>query len=431
MTSFNNGKSASATTTQLHAAMKLSEDGLYRTSTQFKHWSFTAQQLAAQRVITNTQATERVKANVARQRAQRLQQAESDSLSSGMENGSGANTPLLDRSSDVKEVDCLRADEELMIVDEFCERALALGTHCEFPTEVAASCVQFLRRFYLYNSPMTYHGQNISRTAMFLACKTENAHTPVETFAGNFKQTTAEQILAPEYLIVQALRFNFEVKHPFRGLKGGHLELMEMARGSYEGPNHIEEGMTSADLAESMLSLPNKHGQPGKATMADLEKRTTDAYVGASATLKSAAQLTDAYFLYTPSQIWLAAHLLADEPLTLHFIAVKLAQTSPLYTKLLSTLRACAQLLSSHRTFHAQRDDTKHKAKVKSLIEKLKSCRDPDKVDLVKLNQAQKRDAVVAEGGLEENKAKRRKVERETYEKASEDFWGPELGKGA
>jgi cyclin H len=124
--------------------MKLSEDDLYRTSTQFRAWSFTSQQLAAQRLKTNIQATERVKANVARQRASRLQQAESDSISSGVENGSGANTPLPDRGNDVKEVDCLTADEELMIVDEFCERALQLGAHCQFPTEVTVriSCIQ-------------------------------------------------------------------------------------------------------------------------------------------------------------------------------------------------------------------------------------------------------------------------------------------------
>jgi cyclin H len=127
--------------------MKLSEDDLYRTSTQFRAWSFTSQQLAAQRLKTNIQATERVKANVARQRASRLQQAESDSISSGVENGSGANTPLPDRSNDVKEVDCLTADEELMIVDEFCERALQLGAHCQFPTEVTVriSCMQMLK----------------------------------------------------------------------------------------------------------------------------------------------------------------------------------------------------------------------------------------------------------------------------------------------
>lgn len=116
--------------------MKLSEDDLYRTSTQYKAWSFTKEQIAAQRLKTNLQATERVKANVARQRAQRAQQTETDSIGSGVENGSGANTPLPDRGSDVKEVDCLTADEELMIVDEFCERALQLGAHCQFPIEV-------------------------------------------------------------------------------------------------------------------------------------------------------------------------------------------------------------------------------------------------------------------------------------------------------
>lgn len=283
---------------------------------------------------------------------------------------------------------------------------------------------------------MTYHGQNISRTAMFLASKTENAMQSVENFSTNFKKVTAEQILAPEYLIVQALRFNFEVKHPFRGLKGGHLELMEMARGSYEGPNCIDEGMTSADLQARMLQIPGKSAT--KATMQDLEKRITEAYGFASHILKNAALLTDAYFLYTPSQIWLAAHLLAAEPLTLFYLSVKLPSSSPMYTKLLATLRACATLLSSHSSFQAttlsktdiEACDAKHKAEVKRVIEKLKSCRDPDKVDLVKLNQAQKRDAV-AEGGLEESKAKRRKLDRETYEKASDDFWGPELKKEA
>jgi cyclin H len=282
---------------------------------------------------------------------------------------------------------------------------------------------------------MTYHGQNISRTAMFVACKAENAMQSVETFSGNFKKATSEQILAPEYLIVQALRFNFEVRHPFRGLKGGHLELMEMARGSYEGPNCLEESMTAADLQMEMLKLPSKKGA-AKASMQELEKRVTEAYGFASHILKTAALLTDAYFLYTPSQIWLAAHFLADEHLTLFYLSLKIPSTSSLHAKLLATIRSCAKLLSSHRSFQAtvlpksevEANDAKHKDEVKRVIEKLKSCRDPDKVDLVKLNQAQKRDAVL-EGGLEENKAKRRKVDRETYQKASDDFWGPELPK--
>ncbi|KAF2024904.1 cyclin-like protein [Setomelanomma holmii] len=413
--------------------MKLTEDDIYRTSTQYRFWSFTKEQLAAQRLRTNAQATERVKANVARLRAQRQQQADSDSVSSGVENGSGANTPLPDRSSDLKEVDCLTAEEELKLVDEFCERAVALGQHCNFAMEATATGVQFLRRFYLYNSPMTYHGQNISRTTMFLATKTENSHRPLDEFVANFGKVTREQILAPEYIVAQGLRFHLEVKHPFRGLKGAHLEIMGIALGSYEGPNKIDEGMTSADLQARMLKLPSKSGRPVAMSAKDMEQRVNAAYVHASNTLKKVAILTDAYFLYTPSQIWLAAHLLADEPLTLFHISLKVSASSLTCTKLVSTIRSCAALLSSHHTYAPNPErDAKHRAEVKRLIEKLKSCRDPDKVDLVKLNQAQKRDAVKEDGDgieLEESKAKRRKIERETYEKASNEFWGPELKK--
>jgi cyclin H len=118
--------------------MRVTEDDLYRSTTQFKHWSFTAQQLAEQRLKTNIQASERVKANVARQRAQRAQQSDNDGTNSGIENGSGANTPNPVISG--REVDCLTADEEMKIVDDFCERAIKLGTHCGFPFD-AIVCV--------------------------------------------------------------------------------------------------------------------------------------------------------------------------------------------------------------------------------------------------------------------------------------------------
>jgi cyclin H len=122
--------------------MKLSEDDLYRSSTQFRNWSFLPKDLAALRLKTNLQATERVKANVARLRSQRLQAAESES--SGIENGSGANTPNPITSD--KEVDCLTVDEELKIVNEFCERAIKLGEHLKYPFEVTV-CAFNLRRW--------------------------------------------------------------------------------------------------------------------------------------------------------------------------------------------------------------------------------------------------------------------------------------------
>ncbi|KAF2847329.1 cyclin-like protein [Plenodomus tracheiphilus IPT5] len=415
--------------------MIVTEDSLFRSSTQFKHWSFTKPQLDAQRRTTNVLATERVKANVARLRAQR---AESDGPISGVETGSGTSTPN-PGAAPTSDLACLTAEEELKIVDDFCERAVKLGTHCGYNYNVIATCIQYLRRFYLYNSPMTYHVQNILRTSLFLATKSEFLRENVENFAANSgRNVTAESVLAPEHLVMQGLRYNLDVRHPFRGLKGVHLELTQIAHGKYDGPG---DNSTSADIQSRMQTLPSSTTNSGnpprtKATVAALEARITNAYTHASRTLKTAAQYTDVYFLYTPSQIMLSAHLLADSPLTLFYLSLKLTSSSPIYAKLLSTLRACAELLSSHRLYvyttlpQAEQDarEAVHQAHVKALIAKLKMCRDPDKVDLVKLNQAHKRDAV-GEEGLDEHKAKKRKLAREGYEKESDAFWGPELGK--
>jgi len=283
---------------------------------------------------------------------------------------------------------------------------------------------------------MTYHVQNILRTSLFLATKSEFLRENVETFAANSgRNVTAESVLAAEHLVMQGLRYNLDVRHPFRGLKGVLLELTQIAHAKYDGPG--EHG-TSVEMQARMQNVPPAAGSPATApTIAGMEARITNAYTHASKALKTAALFTDAYFLYTPSQIMLAAHLLADEPLTLFYLSLKIPSPSPSSSKMLSTLRACANLLSSHRLYtyttlpqaEADAREAQHQAEVQALIAKLKLCRDPDKVDLVKLNQAQKRDAV-GEEGLDAHKAKKRKLAREGYEKESDAFWGPELAKG-
>lgn len=126
--------------------MKLSEDDIYRTSTQYKHWSFTPAQLAAQRQKTNLVAAERVKANVARQRATRAKQLDTASASEsdrantpGIENGNGEGGSTPARPGG--EVECLTVAEEMKLVDVFCERALELGAFCGFPIEVTVCCL--------------------------------------------------------------------------------------------------------------------------------------------------------------------------------------------------------------------------------------------------------------------------------------------------
>jgi cyclin H len=115
--------------------MKLTEDDIYRSSTQFKHWSFAPSALAKQRLETNIQASERVRAAVARQRAARALESQpvSESENGGSTPQTGSNTPIPRVEG---EVHCLTVAEEKRLVDTFCERALELGNFLKFPIEV-------------------------------------------------------------------------------------------------------------------------------------------------------------------------------------------------------------------------------------------------------------------------------------------------------
>lgn len=285
-----------------------------------------------------------------------------------------------------------------------------------------------MRRFYLYNSPMTYDGNKIAKTAFFLALKLElgTRAGSASDFASRLPKTSRDDIVAPEYTIVQALRFNFEVHHPFRGLKGIHLELEDVARGTYTAVT--DTGRTPQQIQAAALKALEV------ASADEAVVKLGNVYAHAKDILTMAAQLTDAYFLYTPSQILLAAHSLASPALTSLYLSTKVPASSPVWPKISSTIQSCAELLASHRSYTKNPvqeklswADTDPPA-TKKAMKKLKQCKDPFTQDLVALNAGKKRD-VVRDGQLEEGKAKRRKLNREKAEKESDAFWGPELKK--
>jgi cyclin H len=161
--------------------------------------------------------------------------------------------------------------------------------------------------------------------------------------------------------------------------------------------------------------------------------------------------MTDAYFLYTPSQIWFSAFLLADQPLAQFYLETKLGPgaegTTPgplavIREKLLVRLTDCSKLLESYTPLSS--DPEKMKS-LKRIGKKLYHCQNPEKIDIVGLNRAKKRDSgnsttgippsiggsgAVSEGVSEsemERVAKKRRLERERREKEGRDLFGGDL----
>ncbi|GAB7322983.1 hypothetical protein MBLNU13_g05513t1 [Cladosporium sp. NU13] len=366
----------------------LTEDDIYRTSSQFRIWSFSPESLAARRAKTHEIAIERIE----RQR----NKGASDALG-GDQNGQQGGERL----------DYLTEHEELRLVQKYCDMIRATNDNLSWPANVKATGIQYLRRFYLSNSPLTYPPKEIYKTALYLANKAESNGVPVSKYAQRIS-AKPEEILAAEYKVIQALRFTLDVRQPNRGLKGVMMEL-----------DNLVEGQPEARLKAELEAL--QPPAPGASTKwragSNIRERVQLAYSAAREYLDSPALLTDAYFLFTPSQIVFASLQLADPPLAEWYLSTKIPASSPIRPKVLATLRSCGEMLSS---FSAGSVLTKDERAV--LEAKLEKCRDPSTVDLVKAHAAKQR----GEGADEEAKAAKKKLQREQSMKDADPF-GPSI----
>lgn len=261
-------------------------------------------------------------------------------------------------------------------------------------------------------------------SALFLATKTENHYTPLKSFAAKLEKTTTEDVVAPEFTLTQGLRFTFDVRHPQRGLEGGFMELLALANGKTISSSLGVEALDK--LQKGMLEIdPEQDGRAKAKSTGDLISRIENAHGKAKEILKTSALLTDAYFLYTPSQIWLSSLFVVDEPLARFYIDIKTSNTSLIKPKLISTIQRCADLLRSSVSAEPGEVEMKELTRIDK---KLYKCRNPDKMDLVSINKAQKRDGDgKCEDGLDEKIIKKRKLERENSMKEAEGIFGPTL----
>ena len=271
---------------------------------------------------------------------------------------------------------------------------------------------------------MTYHPKQMMPSALFLSTKTENHYISLKSFVSKLPKTTSDDVVAPEFLLTQGLRFTFDVRHPQRGLEGGFMELLAISVGTYQAS--VGPELSAKSLQQQMLALDSPvKGQPKATSSVDLKARIQTAHGRAKETLKTSALLTDAYFLYTPAQIWLAAFFAADEPLAQFYISLKLPSSGGIISKLMVTLKACTNMFKSSPSIQPGEAEIKELTRIDK---KLYKCRNPEKVDLVGINKAQKRDGEAKEDvALDEKVVKKRKTERANGLDDADSIFGPAL----
>ncbi|CDK25029.1 unnamed protein product [Kuraishia capsulata CBS 1993] len=182
---------------------RVSNDDLYRRSSQYRVWSFTSEELQRRRQDNNLNGTKVVKQRV-------------DDLE--------ATTPEL---QEVKEsgVEPITVDEEAKIVAYYARKASDVAHFFKLPTQARATAISFLKKFFLMHSVMEYHPLNVMYSCIFLAAKSENSFIGIKTFTGAMPKLTPESILENEYPILESLQFTLLCQHPFRPLYGFYLDV--------------------------------------------------------------------------------------------------------------------------------------------------------------------------------------------------------------
>ncbi|NXD10572.1 CCNH protein, partial [Nothocercus nigrocapillus] len=171
----------------------------------------------------------------------------------------------------------LEPHEELAICKYYEKRLLDFCAVFKpsMPRSVVGTACMYFKRFYLNNSVMEYHPRIIMLTCAFLACKVDEFNVSSAQFVGNLRESplgqekTLEQILEYELLLIQQLNFHLIVHNPYRPFEGFLIDLK---------------------TRYPMLENP------------EVLRKTADDFLNRVA-------LTDAYLLFTPSQIALTSIL--------------------------------------------------------------------------------------------------------------------------
>ncbi|KAJ8494883.1 hypothetical protein ONZ51_g2003 [Trametes cubensis] len=229
-------------------------------------------------------------------------------------------------------VSFLTAEEEHLLVKLYVGKIAQLCGHFRFPEEVEATAVSYMKRFYLKNTVMDWHPKNVMLTALFLATKTTNHPISLESYASQIPRTAPSDVLDLEFLVAQSLGFDFAVWHSHRALWGIWLDVQ-----------------TLPDISIEELSR---------------------AYETALGHVR-AARLTDAEFIYTPSQIALACFSLASPTLASAWARAKFPSTPhPPVLDVLEPIKALILRDGSPPNVEA----------VREVDRRLRLCKNPEKI---------------------------------------------------
>lgn len=219
----------------------------------------------------------------------------------------------------------LNGEEERQLVLFFAsDRINGFCEYFRLPSQVRATSLAYFRRFYLVHSVMEYEPKLILATCVFLAAKSENFFIPINQFSEALSGIETSEILNLEFVLFKSLGFTLTVHNALRPLHGFFLDMQ-----------------ACGDFDSALL------GQMHDAA----KKVVVDGFSN------------DAIFLFTPSQIALAALMDANEFVVTQYMAQSMDGPNKSLDELLGIVERCRAQLKTGSQVSFTVDELKKVAK--------------------------------------------------------------------
>lgn len=252
----------------------INEDDLYIKTRQFQFWTFTLDELKKIKKEANIKGY-----RIAEKRFYETYEEYKNKCQS-----------IFAKNQDELKPDSLlqllNFEEETKYLNYYQKNVIYASNFFKMPTNVKATAIIFFKRFYLFNSVMEFHPKKIMYTCLFLAAKSENFFININNFVKGLKNVQKEDILDLEYIILNKLKYDLLIYHPFNSLYGFFFDFQSV--------------LLFSDLPISQISIEFLCSMYDKA-----KKVLVDFYF-----------YTDVAFFFTPSQIALSAFYIINKKVT-------------------------------------------------------------------------------------------------------------------
>ncbi|GMM29021.1 TFIIH complex kinase subunit [Martiniozyma asiatica (nom. inval.)] len=262
---------------------------IYKRSTQFRHWTFSKNEVEDLRTATHLKGEQSFQ--------RRVEELKKDGNIKEEE------------IQDIEKFTLFTIEEEGKLVGYFTRKIEDLGRFFNLPLHTRLTAMSYLQRFFLKNSVMDYNPQELMYTCLFLACKAEDRFISLNKFTKDLPITN-EIVTKYEWKLLESLGFSIKCWHAGRCVYGLYLDIQKILP---------QLAGTNPDKVDERLGKGYDRAR----------KRVVDSEI-------------IGIWNCTPSQVGLACWWLADNIITEKYID-KVYHGSE---KLLNTIKDCANLIS-------------------------------------------------------------------------------------